>query len=115
MTEESRRAGAAAAKSLTDGLRHGGAAIPARAGAGVRYVVPQKLASDGDLEGVKLFFRVSGIFRDAELLLKADGEVIRSLKRRVMTPGEMENILLRAEDAEKIRRASEIEVSVWKK
>lgn len=115
VTEESRRAGAAAAKSLIDGLRHGGAAIPARAGAGVRYVVPQKLASDGDLEGVKLFFRVSGIFRDAELLLKADGEVIRSLKRRVMTPGEMENILLRAEDAEKIRRASEIEVSVWKK
>ena len=115
VTEESRRAGAAAAKSLTDGLRHGGAAIPARAGAGVRYVVPQKLASDGDLEGVKLFFRVSGIFRDAELLLKADGEVIRSLKRRVMTPGEMENILLRAEDAEKIRRASEIEVSGWKK
>lgn len=115
VTEESRRAGAAAAKSLTDGLRHGGAAIPVRAGAGVRYVVPQKLASDGDLEGVKLFFRVSGIFRDAELLLKADGEVIRSLKRRIMTPGEMENILLRAEDAEKIRRASEIEVSVWKK
>lgn len=115
VTEESRRAGAAAAKSLTDGLRHGGAAIPVRAGTGVRYVVPQKLASDGDLEGVKLFFRVSGIFRDAELLLKADGEVIRSLKRRVMTPGEMENILLRAEDAEKIRRASEIEVSVWKK
>lgn len=115
VTEESRRAGAAAAKSLTDGLRHGGAAIPARVGTGVRYMVPQKLASDGDLEGVKLFFRVSGIFRDAELLLKADGEVIRSLKRRVMTPGEMENILLRAEDAEKIRRASEIEVSVWKK
>lgn len=115
VTEESRRAGAAAAKSLTDGLRHGGASIPVRAGTGVRYVVPQRLASDGDLEGVKLFFRVSGIFRDAELLLKADGEVIRSLKRRVMTPGEMENILLRAEDAEKIRRASEIEVSVWKK
>lgn len=115
VTEESRRAGAAAAKSLTDGLQRGGASIPVRAGTGVRYVVPQRLASDGDLEGVKLFFRVSGIFRDAELLLKADGEVIRSLRRRVMTPGEMENILLRAEDAEKIRRASEIEVSVWKK
>ena len=37
-------------------------------------------------------------------------EVLRDL-----TPGEMENILLRADDAEKIRRASEIEVSVWKK
>jgi NADPH-dependent 2,4-dienoyl-CoA reductase/sulfur reductase-like enzyme len=76
----------------------GGVASPAgqratRAGKGVRYVVPQRVASD--LQGeMELYFRVGAVYRPATLIVKCDGEVLARRKRPIMAPGEMEKVVV---------------------
>jgi len=114
VTMEARRAGAAAAHRITQGLPVA-EAVSAKAGEGVRYVVPQRLLKDDSLAETKLFFRVTNIYRDVKICLSVDGEVVKTANRRIVTPGEMENLSLDEALTEKLRSASEIEVSICKK
>lgn len=55
---------------------------------GARYVVPQRLVKG---EGkAALYFRVSAAFQPAHLTVTSGGKEIKSVKKRIMTPGEME-------------------------
>ena len=36
--------------------------------------------------------RVTGIFKDSKLIVKAGNEVVKSIKKKQMAPGEMERI-----------------------
>lgn len=110
VTEEAYIAGKAAARYLDGESLCDGRLISAKAGEGVRYVVPQHISpsSLGDKEGGKLFLRVSDVKRNASLVIKYDGEVVRRIKKLIVTPGEMETVKIGADAA----AASVIEVSV---
>ena len=55
---------------------------------GARYVVPQRLVKG---EGkAALYFRVSAAFQPAHLTVTSGGKEIKFVKKRIMTPGEME-------------------------
>ena len=69
--------------------------IPLRAGHGVRYTVPQSL--DALDEPVTIRFRVDTIYRDRYVSLYLDGERLIHRRRRVLAPGEMEQLTLRPE------------------
>ena len=59
---------------------------------GVRYVVPQRLVKG---EGqVALYFRVGNAFKPARLTVKCGEEVLKSQKKMIMTPGEMEKVVI---------------------
>lgn len=59
---------------------------------GARYVVPQRLVKG---EGkAALYFRVSAAFQPARLTVTSDGKEIKSVKKRIMTPGEMEKTVI---------------------
>ncbi|MGJ4850419.1 NAD(P)/FAD-dependent oxidoreductase [Bacillota bacterium Meth-B3] len=64
-----------------------------RAGKGVRYVVPQRLTSARAGE-VDLYFRVSAVYRSATVAVKCGDAVLKRRKRAVMTPGEMEKVVV---------------------
>lgn len=83
-------AGAAAARWL-QGADGDAAARTVRAGDGVRYVVPQRIAC-GARGKVDLYFRVSEPSRQAALEVLSGETVILSRRRPVMTPGEMEKV-----------------------
>ncbi len=69
----------------------------------VRYSVPQVITERKD---VTLYFRVSDIFRKAEIYVKNEkGEVIYSKRRPKLAPGEMESITLKSEQ---IKNAKEL-------
>ena len=59
---------------------------------GARYVVPQRLVKG---EGkAALYFRVSAAFQPARLTVTSGGKEIKSVKKRIMTPGEMEKTVI---------------------
>jgi NADPH-dependent 2,4-dienoyl-CoA reductase/sulfur reductase-like enzyme len=122
VTLEAYRAGGSAAAFAAGELNSGGDTIITKAGTGVRYIVPQKLICN-DLTGTKLFFRVSNIYRDVTIKLSADiysgGKTVRKtvkeIKKRIVTPGEMENIEINDKIAALLSDASEIGVELCKK
>jgi NADPH-dependent 2,4-dienoyl-CoA reductase/sulfur reductase-like enzyme len=82
--------------------------LQVRPGQGVRCVIPQ-LVHGNCPEDVTLSFRVDGIYRDVMIEAKADNQVIKSVKKRITTPGEMESITLSREMLQSIE-SGKIEV-----
>lgn len=65
---------------------------------GVRYVVPQRLVKG---EGsITLYFRVGSAFKPARLTVSCGDKVLKSQKKMIMTPGEMEKVLIDLGDVE---------------
>lgn len=81
-----------------------------KAGHGIRCVVPQYIRKNCS-EDVKLFFRVAGICKNVKLEARSDNEVICSVMKRIVTPGEMESISLTAEMIRGIR-SGDVEISL---
>ncbi|MDD3243280.1 MAG: FAD-dependent oxidoreductase [Eubacteriales bacterium] len=77
---------------------------------GVRYTVPQALNLAGELpEELDLYFRVRNAYKPAVLEITADGKVIRTVKKPIMTPGEMEKVKVKTAD---IAQAGEIALRI---
>lgn len=64
---------------------------------GVRYVVPQNICSDTK-QDVKLYFRVKDVYRGSKITVTSGDKVIYSKKKPKLTPGEMEYVIVKAED-----------------
>ena len=94
VTDESRRAGRSAAKFVQKSLKEDGAFIKTKQGEGIRYIVPHVIRVDNLDDTLELFMRVSEIYRNARLIVKADDVVIKKVKKMQMAPGEMERIRL---------------------
>lgn len=71
-------------------------------GKGIRYVVPQRICTehlinplDKNSRGeVKLLFRVNDVYSNVRINLMADEKIIHSIKRKKVTPGEMESMVI---------------------
>lgn len=94
VTEESRRAGRSAARYIQKQLVEEGKQFETMASEGIAYIVPQRVRTDNVDKNLDLFLRVRKVYKQAKLIIKADGEVIREIKKRRLTPGEMEHIVL---------------------
>ena len=96
VSEEAEAAGRAAASYLRSAKvqRH---EIPVCSGDGVTGVVPQRIDPSALPEVLNLRFRVRREVRDHYLSVYADGARIAHLRRRIMTPGQMEEIALKRE------------------
>ncbi len=97
VSEEAERAGKAAAEYLRRGaLAPVGCQVVD--GHGVRGVVPQLLSQEALQQPLCLMFRPSAEFRNATLRVSVDGHEIKRIRKRIMTPGEMESITLLPSD-----------------
>lgn len=94
VTEESRRAGRNAAKYVKGLVASHKAFVNVKAGAGIRYIVPQKVNLGNMEDKLELFMRVDNIYKEKKLIVKLDGEKVKSVYRKRLTPGEMEHIIL---------------------
>lgn len=113
VSEESGRAGRAAARYVKNKGNGSGPVIQVKNGAGVRYTVPSTVRTselDGDLV---IRFRSGGVYRDSYIDVLFDG-VTKMLRRKpIITPGEMEQVILKKEDLEPA--PSEILISIAEK
>ena len=79
---------------------------------GVRYSVPTVLNKDDVYAEQSFKMRVSGVFKKVELCVLADGQKVYDKKRSVVTPGEMENITLSAEQMKTLKNATDVEITL---
>ncbi len=103
VTREAYMAGGSAARFIENGGFGEGEAksIVCEGTSGVRYTVPQKLELYGAQE-LKFFFRVDNIYKNVKLEVKLGDEVLKSVSKRSVAPGEMESIVLSVEECEKL-------------
>ena len=98
VSEEAKLAGESAARWVKEGAAEGGHTVPLRADGGVRYTVPQRIDLDRMAERVLVRFRVADVFRNRYVSVYLDGERVDRRKKRIMAPGEMEEIALKRSD-----------------
>lgn len=98
VSEESARAGRSAAIYVKASSSGSGPVIQITNGNGVRYTVPS-FVKVGELDSdLVIRFRSVGVYKDSYIDVSIDG--VRSIHRRkqIITPGEMEQVILKKDD-----------------
>lgn len=75
---------------------------------GVRYTVPQTMDVNNMRDQVVVRFRVADVYRDRSISVYLDGTRVQARKKKVLAPGEMEQVILKKEDLQKYPDLKEI-------
>ena len=101
VSEEAKLAGESAAAYVREygevqeaGEEENAVRIPVGFSGGIRYTVPSFVDPDRVRHWIKFRFRVGDVMTNRRVVLSIDGETVLSRKRRVMAPGEMEELVL---------------------
>ena len=95
VSEEAARAGAVAARYVRGELdTDGGRVITLRGESGVRYTVPTTVNLDRMDDLLTVRFRVGSVCKDAYVSVYIGDERIQHKKKRIIAPGEMEQVIL---------------------
>ena len=87
--------------------------VPVTFAGGIRYTVPAKVDPERMKDLMTVRFRVGAVMKDRVVKVYADGQEIFKKKRRIMAPGEMEEVLLKKADLTKDgSRLSSLEIRV---
>jgi len=78
---------------------------------GVRYVVPQHVNRKSESD-VKLYFRVGDVYKNARVKVSCAGKVVSDKKKPKLAPGEMENVIIKAEVLNAMKPGGEITIQV---
>ena len=98
VSEESGRAGRSAARFVKANKAEEGPVINIKNGNGVRYTVPSFVRVnelDGDLV---IRFRSGNVYKDNYISVLFDGETKLHRRKPIITPGEMEQVILKKDD-----------------
>lgn len=113
VSAESFKAGKAAA-AYVQGKKRIGKYVSVKDGDGVRGVVPQKLLiPDEAAESVQIMFRPAGVYENAYIRVTDGERELIKQKKRILTPGEMAELILKPE-AVKGMSGADVTVSIVK-
>ncbi len=102
VSEEAGAAGAHAAAYIQAGAGSGSGPEEAKVrvvtDGGVRYSVPSILRPDHMSDLTTIRFRVGAVYKDVDVVTYADGREMSRLHKRIMAPGEMEQLILKKAD-----------------
>ena len=94
VSEEAKKAGENAAAYVRGTLKENSKQIPLKGENGVRYTVPCSIDVGRMEEKQIIRFRVGNVYKDTYLCVYYNDECISRKKKRVMAPGEMEQVIL---------------------
>lgn len=94
VSEEASRAGANAAKYVKGELAATGRHVVIHAADGVRYTVPRSIHVDQMEDTLTVRFRVGAVYQDCFVNVYFGQKKVMSRKKKVMAPGEMEQVVL---------------------
>ena len=77
---------------------------------GVRYTVPQTIDVENMSDSVTVRFRVADIYQNRSVCVYYDGKKVSSRKKRVLAPGEMEQVVLKKSSFSEYPELAEIVV-----
>ena len=101
VTAESLRAGENAAKFVQGKIVQDGKKITLRPGNRVRYTVPQYIESTKQDGNVSIMFRSTDVYKDVYIEVSSNNQVLKSVRKKVVRPGEMQVVELPPEQLEK--------------
>ncbi len=111
VSEESARAGRSAAKYVrSTSVGECVSVIEIKAGTGVHYTVPSFIRLGEIDDNVTVRFRSGNVYKNSYVDVLFDGEQKYHRRKQIITPGEMEQVILKKEDLEKA--AGEITVAI---
>lgn len=102
VTEEARRAGRGASRYILGQTSENDSRLETKNENGISYVIPQKVCVANVEKNLDLFMRVRNVYRNGQIVLMSNGEVIKKVKRKHMAPGEMEHIVLKDKELIKL-------------
>ncbi|HBC96890.1 MAG TPA: pyridine nucleotide-disulfide oxidoreductase [Clostridium sp.] len=111
VTMESVNAGKSAAKYVK-GKRFDGNKIEVLAVDGVRYTVPQYINPENVEKFIDIRFRVGNVFKDSFISVYFDDVREMHIKKRILTPGEMQDVKLTRKLLDKYPNCKTITVKV---
>ena len=98
VSEEATLAGTNAAAYVQSGKeRESGHIVELKAENGVRYTVPQTIDVNNMQDKITVRFRVADVYKDRYISVYYDGVQISRRKKKVLAPGEMEQVVLKKE------------------
>ena len=97
VSEEAAQAGAYAAEYVKEKKTAGSFEIPIRAETGVRYTIPQKIDLTRMTDTLTVRFRVADVYKNRYICVYCNDRLISRKKKTILTPGEMEQVLLSRE------------------
>lgn len=112
VSEEAAQAGKRAAAYLKGELKGSGSTVSVRIGNGVRYTVPSLIDTERMEPVQTVRFRVGNVYRNCSVEVSAGGKVLSSRKAKVLAPGEMEQVMLKRAELEKLDGLTEIVISI---
>ncbi|MDD6715040.1 MAG: FAD-dependent oxidoreductase [Firmicutes bacterium] len=92
--------------------RTGAGEIQVRTGNGVRYTVPSFVNPERLDGNLIIRFRVGAIYKDASVVVRLGGERLRALKKKIIAPGEMEQVIITKDELLQHENADSIEISI---
>lgn len=98
VSEEAALAGGYAADFVKTEKDAGKAPVALKAENGVRYTVPQYLDPEAMADKLTVRFRVADIYKNRSICVYFDGKLVSRTKKRVLAPGEMEQVVLKKEE-----------------
>ncbi len=78
----------------------------------IRYVVPNFISTNNIIDDIDFKFRSTDVFRSCNILVKINGEVVKSKKAKIITPGEMEKITVEKDAILNFKEINKIEIEV---
>ncbi|HDP69016.1 MAG TPA: FAD-binding protein [Candidatus Marinimicrobia bacterium] len=103
VTEEAQKAGAGAADYIFEEITEKIPAVPIVPQEGVNYIIPQNIRIDNLNGFLDLMLRVTSVYRNAKICVRADEKTIKEVKRPHLSPGEMERVRLNSNIMKTIR------------
>ena len=98
VSQEAAHAGQAAARFLRGQTAGSGRSIRLTPGFGVRYTVPASVDPERMEDVLTVRFRVTDVYQNAAVTVKAGDEILQRRRRMIVAPGEMEEVKLKRAD-----------------
>ncbi|MBR2523467.1 MAG: FAD-dependent oxidoreductase [Clostridiales bacterium] len=86
--------------------------IPVTFSPEIRYTVPAFINMDSITGDIKVRYRVGNNYQNKKVLVTSGGKVLSQKVRRIMAPGEMEDVLIPADKLRSAGRIAEINIKV---
>ncbi len=112
VSEEATNAGRSSARYLKKEIKSSKGVLTVKTSNGVRYAVPELIKINDDCSPIQFKMRVSNVFKNVELALLVDGEKVARKIKQIVTPGEMETLLVKEDIVKKIKEGKEVELTL---
>ncbi len=112
VSQEAATAGKNAAKYILEGKKESKSTININAVDGVRYTVPKTINVVNMEDELTVRFRVGGVYTNCYIGVYLNDQRIIHKKRRVMAPGEMEQVVLKKEELENFENLKDITIKI---